>query len=80
MKGSKKYKLCYACWTHKYCFSLPPLKSVIKSQNTLGNNTFGIKKEKQKKPGTKENCCCVVSIVIFIKTSLFKEYVLLTGT
>lgn len=71
--------LRYAYWTHKYCFFSPPLKSVIKRQNTLGNNTFKTKEEKQKKPGTKENCCHVVSIIIFIKTFLFKEYMLLTG-
>lgn len=44
------------------------LNSVIKRQNTLGNNTFKIKEEKQKKPGTKENCCCTVRIRVFIKT------------
>lgn len=53
------------------------LNSVIKRQNTLGNNTFKIKEEKQKKPGTKENCCCAVSIIVFIKTFLFKEQMLL---
>lgn len=39
---------CFAYWTHKYCFLLPPLKSVIKRQNTLGNNRCKKRKKKKK--------------------------------